>query len=164
MADPGTTPFFAAWLNTLQEWVDDLDISLEMLISWVAMAEERFNNELRCLEMVVNRAVMLADQCVPLPDDWLEIISCRYSESGQPLRYVSSDEFFRLRWGCRILSVGATNHRHHLSRPGHWPATRAAAKAAGLRRLPRSVRAAIAACQELLHLSRQDALRASDRG
>ena len=90
-------PFFEAWLNTLQEWVDDLDISQEMLISWVAMAEERFNNELRALEMVVTRGVMMADQCVQLPDDFLEIVSCRYSDSGQPLRYVSLDEFWRLR-------------------------------------------------------------------
>ena len=99
-------PFLEAWLHTLQEWVDDLDISDEMLMSWIAMAEERFNNELRCLEMVVNRAVMLADQCVPLPDDWLEIISCRDADSHLPLRYVSSDEYFRMRSAAEYYLSG----------------------------------------------------------
>ncbi len=85
------------FLASLHEWVDDLDISETMMISWVAMAEERFNNELRCLEMVKRNRVDLADQCVPLPPDFLEMISCRYTDSGLPLRYISSDEFWRVR-------------------------------------------------------------------
>ena len=94
---PIGTPFFDAFLARLQEWVDDFDLTPEMLVSWVYMAEERFNNELRILEMVVNSGVMFADQCMPFPEDWLEIISCHCTNNGQPLRYVSSDEFFRLR-------------------------------------------------------------------
>ena len=95
---PIGTPFFDAFLARLQEWVDDLDLTPEMLESWVYMAEERFNNELRVLEMVqLIAAVMFADQCIPFPEDWLEIISCHCTNNGQPLRYVSSDEFFRLR-------------------------------------------------------------------
>jgi hypothetical protein len=85
------------FLASLHEWVDDLDISETMMLSWVAMAEERFNNELRCLEMVRRERVELGDQCVPLPPDFLEIISCRYTESGLPLRYISSDEYWRVR-------------------------------------------------------------------
>ncbi len=85
------------FLASLSEWVDDLDLSETMLVSWVAMAEERFNNELRCLEMVRREKVDLADQCVPLPPDFLEIISCRYTASGLPLRYISSDEYWRVR-------------------------------------------------------------------
>ena len=85
------------FLASLQEWVDDLDLSQNMLMSWVSMAEERFNNELRCLEMVRRERVDLSDQCVPLPPDFLEIISCRYTESGLPLRYISSDEYWRVR-------------------------------------------------------------------
>ena len=85
------------FLASLQEWVDDLDLSETMLVSWVTMAEERFNNELRCLEMVRRETVDLADQCVPLPPDFLEIINVRYTASGLPLRYISSDEYWRVR-------------------------------------------------------------------
>ena len=103
---PVGTPFFDTFLANLQEWVDDLDLTSDMLISWVGMAEERFNNELRVLEMVQTRAVMLADQCVPFPDDWLEMISCRYAGNGLPLRYVSSDEFWRLRSSAEFYLSG----------------------------------------------------------
>ena len=89
--------FYTSFLSRLQLWVDDLDLTTEMLDSWVEMAEERFNNELRCREMVVTRSVILADQCVPLPDDFLEMIVCRYTASGLPLRYVSPDEYARVR-------------------------------------------------------------------
>jgi hypothetical protein len=94
---PVGTPFFDTFLGRLQEWTDDLDLTPDMLISWVYMAEERFNNELRAREMVQTRGIMLADQCSPLPVDFLEMISVRYSSSGLPLRYVSPDEFWRVR-------------------------------------------------------------------
>ena len=103
---PVGTAFFDTFLATLQEWTDDLDLSSDMLISWVGMAEERFNNELRCLEMVVTRRVALADQCTPLPSDFLEMISLRYPENGQPLRYVSSDEFWRMRSASEFYLSG----------------------------------------------------------
>jgi hypothetical protein len=69
----------------------------EMLLSWIAMAEERFNNELRAHEMIVTRRVQLADQCVPLPEDFLEMVMCRYVASSLPLRHVPADEYWRVR-------------------------------------------------------------------
>ena len=98
--------FVLAWLDTLRRWVDDLDLTEDTLLGWVAMAEERFNNELRVLEMVQTRGVMLPDQCVMLPEDWLEMISVRYGDSGLPLRYVSSDEFWRVRSGAEFYLSG----------------------------------------------------------
>ena len=98
--------FVTTFLNVLRAWVDDHDLTDDMLLSWVAMAEERFNNELRCVEMVQTRRVDLADQCVPLPDDFLEMILCRYVESGLPLRYVSPDEHVRLRSSAEYYLSG----------------------------------------------------------
>jgi hypothetical protein len=98
--------FVTDFMSTLKEWVDDEDLTDELLLSWVAMGEERLNNELRVREMVQIRGIMLADQCIPLPDDFLEIISVRYTGSGLPLRYVSSDEYWRLRSSAEFYLSG----------------------------------------------------------
>ena len=98
--------FVTDFMTALKGWVDDEDLTDEMLLSWIAMGEERFNNELRAREMVVTRAIMLADQCIPLPEDFLEIISCRYVGSGLPLRYVSPDEYYRLRSATEFYLSG----------------------------------------------------------
>jgi hypothetical protein len=90
-------PWLQTFVDSLSEWTDDFDVSERMLLSWIGMAEERFNNELRALEMVKITRVDLADQCVPLPPDFLEMVNLRYTESGLPLRYISSDEFYRVR-------------------------------------------------------------------
>ena len=98
--------FFDTFLSNCQQWVDDLDLAPEMLISWTEMAEERFNNELRCREMVVTRSVFMGDQCVPLPDDFLEMILVRYTASGEPLRYISPDEYTRVRSAAEFYLSG----------------------------------------------------------
>ena len=64
---PLGTPFFDKFLARLQSWTDDMDLSTDLMVSWIEMAEERFNNELRCLEMVSTRRVFFADQCTPSP-------------------------------------------------------------------------------------------------
>ena len=98
--------FVTDFMTTLKNWVDDHDLTDEMLLSWIAMAEERFNNELRVAEMVKRQQVMLADQCVPLPDDFLEVLSCRYTDSQAPLRNVSSDEYWRVRGAAEYYLSG----------------------------------------------------------
>jgi len=98
--------FFDTFLSNCQQWLDDLDLAPEMLISWTEMAEERFNNELRCREMVVTRSVFMGDQCVPLPDDFLEMILVRFTDSGQPLRYISPDEYTRVRSASEFYLSG----------------------------------------------------------
>jgi hypothetical protein len=101
-----TALFLTNFMNVLREWVDDFDVTDEMILSWIAMGEERINNELRVLEMVVTRRVQMADQCVPLPEDFLEIVSARYLEGGLPLRHVPSDEYFRVRSGAEYYLSG----------------------------------------------------------
>ena len=103
---PVGTVFFDQFLARLQGWTDDMDLSPDTLVSWIEMAEERFNNELRCLEMVSTRRVFFTDQCMALPDDFLEMISVRYTGSGLPLRYVGSDEYYRLRSASEFYLSG----------------------------------------------------------
>jgi hypothetical protein len=98
--------FVTDFMTTLKEWVDDEDLTDPLLLSWVAMAEERFNNELRTRDMVRIVGVMLADQCVPLPTDFREIVSVRYSGSGLPLRYISPDEYWRVRSSAEYYLSG----------------------------------------------------------
>lgn len=98
--------FVDAFMTTLKTWVDDFDVTDLMLLSWIAMAEERFNNELRANEMIVTRRVQLEDQCVPLPEDFLEMVTCRYTQSGLPLRHVPADEYYRVRSGAEFYLSG----------------------------------------------------------
>jgi len=103
---PVGTAFFDKFLARLQSWTDDMDLSTDLMVSWIEMAEERFNNELRCLEMVSTRRVFFDDQCTPMPDDFLSMISVRYTGSGLPLRYVSPDEYYRLRSATEFYLSG----------------------------------------------------------
>src|SRR5436190_13694678 len=98
--------FVTPFMNAVRGWVDDFDLADDMVLSWIAMAEERFNNELRAREMVQIRGIQLADQCTPLPSDWLEIITVRFLESGLPLRYVSPDEYWRVRTATEFYLSG----------------------------------------------------------
>jgi len=98
--------FLETFLTSLKTWVDDFDVTDPMLLSWIAMGEERFNNELRANEMIVTRRVQLEDQCVPLPEDFLEMVTCRYTESGLPLRHVPADEYYRVRSGTEFYLSG----------------------------------------------------------
>jgi hypothetical protein len=99
-------PFVSTFLDTLREWVDDFDVTDTLALSWVAMAEERMNNELRVPEMVQRREIHLLDQCIPAPDDMLEIIHLRYTGCSAPLRWVSPDEYWRVRGGAAFYLYG----------------------------------------------------------
>ena len=98
--------FVSTFMEQLKQWTDDFDLTDDLLLSWVAMAEERFNNELRAREMVQIRGIQMADQCTPLPSDFLELISVRYLDGGLPLRYISPDEFWRLRSSAEFYLSG----------------------------------------------------------
>ena len=104
---PVGTPFFDAFLARLQEWVDDLDLTPEMLTSWIYMAEERFNNELRFLEMVQTRGVMLCRSVCAVPGGLAgDDLGALRRQSSLPLRYVSSDEFWRMRSAAEFYLSG----------------------------------------------------------
>lgn len=88
---------FDIFADYIRDFLDDEELTDIVVGTWVDMAEERFNNELRCWEMIKRAQIMLPDQCVALPDDFLEMVSLRYTGSGLPLRYVSTDAYWRMR-------------------------------------------------------------------
>lgn len=89
------------WANR-QDWADAL------VQSFISMAEQKFNSDLRVDRMIQNNVGLIASRCAPIPDDWLEydLIQVQNScaPSGfSPIRYKSRDEFFNLKdniaWG-----------------------------------------------------------------
>ena len=149
---PVGTAFFDTFLATLQEWTDDLDLSTDMLISWIYMAEERFNNELRVAgDDRHEEGVIGTINACRRPATSSKMVSVRYSDSGLPLRYVSLRRVLAYALGVRVLPLRPADHGDHLSRSCDWRAARAVATATGFHRLPRSVRTDTAARPERLH-------------
>jgi hypothetical protein len=103
---PIGTAWYDTFISIIQLWMDDLELAPGLIGQWVLMAEERFNNELRCREMIVTRSVTLDHQCVPLPADFLEMVALRYTGSGLPVRYISPDEYSRLRSAAEFYLSG----------------------------------------------------------
>lgn len=67
-------PTLTEFCSTVRSWVDDLNPSDTLVTSWVRIAEERMNNELRVDEMIVRTIATFSDDCVVLPDNWLKTI------------------------------------------------------------------------------------------
>jgi len=68
---------------------------------FVAMAEEKFNAELRVDRMIEFVDGTIASRCAPLPDDWLEMDMVHMANANGangflPIRYKARDEFFNL--------------------------------------------------------------------
>ena len=95
---------FADFTTAIAEWANRQDWSPTLVTSFVRMAEQKFNAELR-----VDRMINFADntvtlRCAPLPDDWLEFVSDagvkianpNAADGFFPLAYRARDEFFKL--------------------------------------------------------------------
>lgn len=95
------TDFF----NTIRSWIDRQDASDALITSWLRIAEERMNNDLRTDFMISRQSANFLDNCDPLPVDWLETIYVRYvlmtdsqfppQANGLPLEVVSIDEYWK---------------------------------------------------------------------
>lgn len=114
----------------LRSTINRSDIPDATVISWVRMAEERFNDELRCKEMMGSQSMTLTVDHVSLPPNWIETDCIHYVASannlspyldssgnlvyrvnsdimyGRAIRYCTNDEY---------ASVG--NDPNH---PNHW--------------------------------------------
>jgi hypothetical protein len=92
---------FSDFKTSIAEWANREDWSDALVTSFVRMAEQKFNAELR-----VDRMIRFADntvtcRCAPLPDDWLQMDLVKMANPNGadgylPLRYKSRDEFFNL--------------------------------------------------------------------
>lgn len=98
-------------------------LGLNLVTSFVRMAEEKFNRELRCSRMIKSATNTVTQRCSTLPDDWLEtsLIQVTFPPANGtggcyppvapggwlPIRYKARDEFFKLpdKWAQNYYTV-----------------------------------------------------------
>jgi hypothetical protein len=81
--------------NEIRAWTN-VDHSDVLITSWVRMAEERINLELRHKDMICRSTANMVDDSTELPNNWLELTSVRYPNC-RPHRLVTEDEFWTRR-------------------------------------------------------------------
>jgi hypothetical protein len=92
---------FADLQVQIKEWANRTDWSDALTISYIRMAESKFNKELRVARMIQFDDGVITARCATLPDDWLAMDLVRVANSTGadgflPARYKSRDEFFNL--------------------------------------------------------------------
>lgn len=92
---------FSDFTTAIAEWANRQDWSPTLVTSFVRMAEQKFNAELRVDRMIQFDEALVISRCAPLPDDWLQMDLVRIqNENGAdgflPIRYKARDEFFNL--------------------------------------------------------------------
>ena len=92
---------FADLKTQIAEWANRQDWSDTLVTSFVRMAEQKFNAELRVDRMIQFDEALIAARCAPLPDDWLQmdlvkIENANGADGFLPIRYKARDEFFNL--------------------------------------------------------------------
>ena len=92
---------FSDFKSQISEWGNRQDWSDALVTSFVRMAEQKFNQELRVDRMLQFDDGIVTTRCAELPDDWLAFDLVRMASSQGPdgfvpVRYKSRDEFFNL--------------------------------------------------------------------
>lgn len=95
---------FDTFVATVAEWANRQDWSTDLVTSFVRMAEQKFNAELRVDRMIAFVDEIVLNRSAPLPDDWLEFVSdagvkianSNGADGFLPIRFKSKDEFFNL--------------------------------------------------------------------
>lgn len=93
---------FSDFKTSLMDWANRQDWSDTLVTSFVRMAEQKFNSELRIDRMIEFSQNLVSCRCAPLPDDWLEMDLVKIEDPNNtaggwtPLRYRARDEFFRI--------------------------------------------------------------------
>lgn len=100
---------YSDFKNQIAEWCNRQDWPDALVTSFVRMAEQKLNAELRVDRMIEFYEALVISGCAPLPDDWLELVSdvgvqiqnpAIQFVNGQigfsPLRYMARDPFFAL--------------------------------------------------------------------
>lgn len=91
---------FSDFCTQIGEFENRQDWSPTLVASFVRMAEQLFNAELRIDRMINSVTGLIAAQCAPLPDDWLEsdltlIANVNAPTGWSPIHYLPRDEFYR---------------------------------------------------------------------
>lgn len=95
---------FSDFTTSIADWANRQDWSPALVTSFVRMAEQKFNSELRVDRMINFAANTVTCRCSTLPDDWLEFVSgagvqiqnVNGANGYLPIRYKARDEFFNL--------------------------------------------------------------------
>lgn len=92
---------FDSFVAEIQDWANRSDWSGTLVTSFIGMAEQKLNQDLRIKEMIQFDFGISFDRCAELPVDWLKMeLVLKQNPSGAngflPVRYKSHDEFFNL--------------------------------------------------------------------
>jgi len=103
---------FSDFTTQIAEWCNRQDWSSTLVASFVRMAEQKMNQEMRISRMITMAENTVTCRCSTLPDDWLEsdlvlMASDQVPGGWKPIRYKSRDEFFKLpdKWSCNHYTV-----------------------------------------------------------
>ena len=86
----------------IQDWANRGDWTPALVQSFITMAEQKMNSDMRVSQMIATSNNTITCRCSVLPTDWLEMylvfIQNPAGPNGfLPIRYKSNDEFFNLR-------------------------------------------------------------------
>ena len=103
---------FTDFKTQILEWINRDDFSDVLVTSFVRMAEQKFNAELRVSRMIKNATLTATDRCATLPDDWLEFELVQAANTSVPggwlpITYKARHEFYMLpdKWACRHYTI-----------------------------------------------------------
>jgi hypothetical protein len=103
---------FSDFIAQIKEWQNRQDWSDALATSFVRMAEQKFNQELRIGRMIESSEALINGRCIPLPDDWLEmslvrIVNVSTPTGFYPIHYRPRDEFFKLpdKWSNGFYTI-----------------------------------------------------------
>jgi hypothetical protein len=90
---------FADLKTSIAEWANRQDWTDALVTSFVRMAEQKFNAELRVDRMICFADNTVTQRCASLPDNWqamdlVKIASFNGADNFRPIRYLARDEFF----------------------------------------------------------------------
>lgn len=103
---------FSDLKTSIAEWANRQDWSDALVTSFVRMAEQKFNAELRVDRMINWAENTVTCRCAPLPDDWqamdlVKIENANGADGFLPIRYKARDEFFNLtdKWAYGYYTI-----------------------------------------------------------
>jgi hypothetical protein len=103
---------FSDLKTTIAEWANRQDWADALVTSFVRMAEQKFNAELRVDRMIQMDDGLVTSRCALLPDDWLAMDLVRIANTNGadgflPIHYLARDEFFDLpdKWAVKYYTI-----------------------------------------------------------
>jgi hypothetical protein len=92
---------YTTFQSQIADWANRQDWSPTLIASFISMAEQKFNAELRISRMIETAQGLITGRCAMLPDDWqeMDLVSIARTDAPNgwmPIRYRARDDFFKL--------------------------------------------------------------------